>query len=305
VVILTRLSQSLPEAVALFEAKWGKELIRVSYGDAAAPPAELERAEVVLAYSMHAEEARSLAPRMKPLISRGVRVMAHWPEGAERQWGLRQDAGRLAAIVEYWNYGGAENMARMLGYLYGEVAGRQGVKVEAAESQLTAGIYHPKAKGPFATLAAYEQGYGARRRTGAARVGILFYHTNLKNGDMAHIDVLIAALEAKGLEPVAVFGWPPVVCEPLLMGPGGSAVEALFALNLGFAKPDDAALLARLNVHVMALMTTKQTRAEWLQSPHGIRTDQLALQVAAPERAGQRSRRRLRPRSGARTARRF
>ncbi len=281
IVILTRLSQTLPDALKIFEARWGRDKIVLSYGDATAPPADLDQADVVFAYSMHSEEARALAPRMRPLIARGVKVLGHWPEGAERHWGLKQDSARLEAAVEYWNYGGAGNMARLLAFL-------SGVAVETPERQIVTGIYHPGAPAPFASLDAYTQWYDAQNLVpkDASRVGILFYHTNLKNHDMAHIDALIAALEKHGLGAVAVFGWPPTLCEPLLIGPSGAAVDALFALNLGFAKPDDSEFLARLNVHVIGLMTTKQTRAEWLASPHGVRTDQLALQVSAPERAG-------------------
>lgn len=288
IVVLTRLSQSLPDALRLFEARWGAGRIALSYGDAAAPPADLDQADVVLAYSLHSEEARALAPHIQPLLSRGVKVLAHWPEGAERHWNLKQDPAQLQAAVDYWNFGGAGNMARLLAFLHTRVAGRPGVEVEPPERQLTTGIYHPRAPEPFASFEEYSRWYSEQRLVAAdaPKVGILFYHTNLKNRDMAHIDALIAGLESRGLGAVAVFGWPPTLCEPLLMGPSGSVVDALFALNLGFAKPDDAGFLARLNVHVIGLMTTRQSRREWLESPHGVRSDQLALQVSAPERAG-------------------
>lgn len=282
IVVLTRLSQTLPDAAKLFASRWGEDRIVLSYGDAAAPPADLDRADVILAYSLHSEEARTLAPRMKPLLARGVKVVAHWPEGAERHWGLRQDPAVLQQAVDYWLYGGVPNMARLLAFLHTRIAGRSGVPVEPPEKELTTGIYHPRAPAPFASLDTYLRWYGNNK----PKVGLLFYHTNLKNRDLAHIDALIGALERKGLGAVAVFGWPPASCEPLLIGPDGPAVEALFALNLGFAKPDDALFLERLNVHVLGLMTTRQAREEWFASPHGVQTAQLALQVAAPERAG-------------------
>ncbi len=288
IAVLTRLSQSLPQALERFEARWGTGRMVLSYGDAAAPPPDLERADVVFAYSLPSEEARRLAPRIRPLIARGVKVLAHWPEGAERHWKLRQDPALLEAALEYWNFGDPENMARLLAFLYARVAGRDGVEVEPPEPQMTTGIYHPRAPEPFGSLEEYLRWYHAQGnvKPEAPKVGILFYHTQLKNRDMAHIDTLIDAVERRGLGAVAVFGWPPTTCEPLLTGPSGSAVDVLFALNLGFARPDDAEFLARLNVHVIGLMVTRQTRSEWLASPHGILTSQLSLQVAAPERAG-------------------
>jgi len=288
IVILTRLSQALPDALRLFETRWGSKRIILSYGDAVAPPADLEQADVIFAYNLHSEEARLLAPRIRPLVARGVKILAHWPEGAQRYWNLQQDPTELQAAMEYCMYGGIENMARLLAFLYVRVAGRPGLKVDAPEPQVTAGIYHPRAPSPFTSLDAYLRWYAEQGLVpaNAPKAGILFYHTNLKNRDMAHIDALIAALERRGIGAVAVFGWPPTVCEPFLTGSGGTAVDVLFALNLGFAKPDDAEFLARLNVHVIDLMTTKQSRSEWLDSPHGLRPDQLALQVSAPERAG-------------------
>jgi cobaltochelatase CobN len=287
-VVLSRLSQSLPDALKLFESRWGKGRIALSFGDAAAPPADLDQADVIFTYSLHSGEVQLLAPRIRPLLERGVKVLAHWPEGAERHWGLKQDPAQVQAAIEYWTFGGAENMARLLAFLYTRIAGRPGVQVDPPERQLTTGIYHPRAASPFESYGAYSRWYAAQRLVppDAPKAGILFYHTNLKNRDMAHIDALIGALERHGLGAVAVFGWPPTLCEPLLATSSGPAVDVLFALNLGFAKPDDAEFLARLNVHVIGLMTTKQTRAEWLESPHGVRSDQLALQVSAPERAG-------------------
>ncbi|MGC8761509.1 MAG: cobaltochelatase subunit CobN [Bryobacteraceae bacterium] len=288
IVVLTRLSQVLPDALKLFEARWGSGRIALSYGDATAPPAGLDQADVVFAYSLHSEEARLLAPRIRPLLARGVKVLAHWPEGAERYWGLKQDLAQLQAAVDYWNFGGVENMARLLAFLHTNIGGRPGVKVDPPERQLTTGIYHPRAAAPFESYEAYARWYAEQRLAppDAPKVGILFYHTNLKTRDMAHIDALISALERHGLGAVAVFGWPPTLCEPLLMTSSGPAVDALFAFNLGFAKPDDAEFLARLNVHVIDLMTTKQSPREWLESPSGVRPDQLPLQVSAPERAG-------------------
>ncbi|MGB9606880.1 MAG: cobaltochelatase subunit CobN, partial [Bryobacteraceae bacterium] len=232
--------------------------------------------------------AARLAPQFRAAMARGVMVLAHWPEPALRFFGLRQDEQLLNAAVEYWTYGGPENIARLLAFLYVRVAGRGGIVVEPPVPTVTAGIYHPEASQPFVSLAAYLGWYRSHRSPAADAplVAVLFYQTHYKNRDTAHVDALIRAIERHGMIPLAVFGWPPDVAEPFLVKDGRCVAEGIFALNLGFARPADQEFLGRLNVHVVNLMTTRQAVSQWSESPQGLRSDQIAIQVAAPERAG-------------------
>lgn len=288
ITVLTRLNQMIPEAQQRFTERWGAGRIELRYGDFESPPPDWDRSEVIFTYLMPRETAARLAPQFRAAIARGAKVLAHWPEPALRHWDYPQDEGLVNAAAEYWSLGGAENVARCLAFLYAKVAGRSGIPVEAPVPAVTAGIYHPRAAQPFLALADYlkwrrEQELGPPE---APRLAVLFYHTNLKNRDTAHIDALVAAIEKRGLVPLAVFGWPPPVAEPFLVEDGKAAIDAAFALNLGFAKPSDTDFLTRLNVPVIDLMTTRQSRAEWARSAQGLQVDQLAIQVASPERAG-------------------
>lgn len=288
ITVLTRLTQALPDAEKRFVERWGAGHLRLLYGDFEAPPTGWDHADVIFTYLMPREAALRLAPQFQAAIARGTKVVAHWPEPALRYFGLKQDERLLEAAVEYWSQGGAENLARCLAFLYARVAHRAGIAVEPPEPSVTAGIYHPRASQPFVTLDAY---LSWRRTMGispvdAPAVAVLFYHTNLKNRDTAHIDALIRSIEQHGLVPIAVFAWPPPLAEPFLLREGKPVVEAALALNLGFTKPSDAEFLTRLNVHVIDLMTTRQTMTEWERSSQGLRSDQLAIQVASPERAG-------------------
>lgn len=288
ITVLTRLNRALPEAHRRFVERWGEGRIELRYGDFEAPPKDWDRSEVIFTYLMPREAAARLAPQFRQAIRRGAKVIAHWPEPAQRQFGLVQDEAVLQAAVEYWSLGGVENLARSLAYLYVKVGGRTGIAVEPPVAVPTVGIYHPEASEPFASLESFLE-WQARRKAfapDAPRVAILFYHTSLKSRDTEHIDALIAELEKRGMVPVPVFGWPPPEAEPFLMRNGAPAVEAAFALNLGFARPSDSEFLARLNVHVINLMTTRQSLEEWTRSAQGLQTDQLAIQVGAPERAG-------------------
>ena len=288
ITVLTRLNQVMPEAQRRFTERWGSDRIDLRYGDFESLPAEWDRSDVIFTYLMPRDAAIRLAPQFRAAIGRGAKVVAHWPEPALRHWDLAQDEHLVNAAIEYWRFGGAENIARCLAFLYARVAGRTGIPVEAPVPAVTVGIYHPRALQPFGTLDEYLDWHRRLRLVPehAPRVAVLFYHTSLKNRDTAHIDALIAAIERRGLVPVPVFGWPPPLAEPLLFRNGEPAVEAAFALNLGFAKPSDTEFLTRLNVHVIDLMTTRQGLAEWTRSSQGLRSDQLAIQVASPERAG-------------------
>jgi len=288
IAVLTRLNQVMPEAEKRFIERWGAQRIRLVYGDFEAPPEGWDRAEVIFTYLMPREAASRLGPQFRAAIARGAKVLAHWPEPASRYFGLSQDERLLNAAVEYWTYGGAENIARCLAFLYVRLGGRQDIVVEPPEPTATVGIYHPRAPSVFLSLDAYLE-WHRRLRTVPANapvVGVLFYHTHLKSRDTGHIDALIAAIEQHGMIPLAVFGWPPPVAEPFLTRDGRCVAEGIFALNLGFARPADQEFFNRLNVHVINLMTTRQSRQQWLEAPQGLRSDQLGLQVAAPERAG-------------------
>ncbi|MEN6532436.1 MAG: cobaltochelatase subunit CobN, partial [Bryobacteraceae bacterium] len=286
--VLTRFNQVMPEAYKRFVERWGPERIDLRYGDFESPPTEWDRSEVIFTYLMPRESTIRLAPQFKAAIARGAKVVVHWPEPALRHWDFAQDEQLVETAAEYWRLGGAENVARCLAFLYSKVAKRSGLTVEPPEQVATAGIYHPRAEGPFVNPDEYLEWHRGLHvvPTDAPRVAVLFYPTNLKSRDIAHIDALIAAIEKHGLVPVPVFGWPPSVAEPLLFRNGDPVVDAVFALNLGFARPSDAEFLSRLNVHVIDLMTTRQSLAEWAQSAQGLRLDQLAIQVASPERAG-------------------
>ncbi len=286
--VLTRLNQAVPEGYERFVARWGGGRIDLRYGDFESPPPDWDRSEVIFTYLMPREAAERLAPQFRAAVARGAKVVAHWPEPALRHWDLKQDESLVDAAVEYWAQGGPDNIARCLAFLFSKVAGRPGLPVEPPVPAVTVGIYHPRAPQPFLTLDSYLEWHRDLRIVApdAPRAAVLFYQTNLKSRDTAHIDALIASIEKRGMLPVAVFGWPPPMAEPLLLRDGQPAVDLVFALNFGFAQPADAEFLARLNVHVIDLMTTRQTLAEWSESPQGLRMDQLAIQVAAPERAG-------------------
>ena len=121
---------------------------------------------------------------------------------------------------------------------------------------------------------------------GAPLAGILFYQTNYKVHDLEHIDALIAALEKRGIGAVPVFGWPVPELAPLLGEPGRSPLRLLYSFNLGFAQTSDSETLERYGLHVIDLMTSRDSYEVWSKSAFGITPERLSTQVALPEIAG-------------------
>ena len=173
--------------------------------------------------------------------------------------------------------------------LYRASGGEKAVDVpEPAPPEANAGIYHPRADRPFASLAEYLTWYQAQALVppGAPLVGILFYSNNYKFGDLAHIRALVERLEREQIGAVPVFGWPLESLRPYLTVEGRSPLRALMAFSLGFTQTQDVTELERYGVPVMNLLVTRESAAEWDASSNGIAPDRISTQLNSPERAG-------------------
>lgn len=288
VAIYTSNPQLLPEALARFEQEHGKGLIDLTVINAATPPERVARARVIYAYLMNAALYDRFNAAAHQAVRSGAVLMAQPPDIADHRWQLKPDAQASATAFRYFDSGGADNFASFLAYCYRLGGGSRTIAVPAPVQHLTKGIYHPAAKEPFESLDAYLTWYRAQGRipAGAPLAGILFYQTNYKVRDLAHIDALIAALEHQGIGAVAIFGWPVPALAPWMGEPGKSPLRLLYAFNLGFAQTSDSEMLARYGLHVIGLMTTRDDRDGWTKSPAGITPERLSTQVALPEIAG-------------------
>ena len=214
--------------------------------------------------------------------------MAQPPDIAEHRWQVKPDVKASASAYEYWYNGGVDNLSAFLAYCYKLGGGERPVAVPAPQQHVVKGIYHPGADRPFESLGDYLAWYRARRLVpdSAPLAGILFYQTNYKVHDLEHIDALIAALEKRGIGAVPVFGWPVPELAPLLGEPGRSPLRLLYSFNLGFSQASDSETLERYGLHVIDLMTSRDSYETWSKSAFGITPERLSTQVALPEIAG-------------------
>ena len=272
VAVYTSNPQQLPDALREFERVNGSGLIDLVVMDADTPPEKVAGARVIYAYLMNAAMYAQFAPAALKAVAAGSVVMAQPPDIAEHRWQVKPDVKASASAYEYWDNGGVDNLSAFLAYCYKLGGGEKRIAVPAPERHVVKGIYHPRAAKPFESLGDYLAWYRAQRLVpeNAPLAGILFYQTNYKVHDLEHIDALISALEKRGIGAVPVFGWPVPALTPLLGEPGRSPLRLLYSFNLGFAQTSDSETLERYGLHVIDLMTSRDSYEAWSKSAFGI-----------------------------------
>ncbi len=146
-----------------------------------------------------------------------------------------------------------------------------------------------------ATLDDWRQRADASRPTAA----VLFYRAHLLSGNLAFVDALAEALEAKGLNALPVFtsslrvldGDTPAALR-LIDGSADVIVSTLsFALGEvnagGITRPDDhIPVFERLGVPIVQAMASGLPREGWEVSRRGLTAMETAINVAVPELDG-------------------
>ena len=288
VAVYTSNPQQLPDALQEFERVNGAGLIDLVVIDAGTPSEKVASARVVYAYLMNAALYAQFADAAHKAAAAGAAILAQPPDIAEHRWQVRPDAKASAEVYEYWNNGGIDNLSAFLAYCYRAGGGERRIVVPPPQQHVVKGIYHPRATRPFETLDEYLVWYRTQKLvpdTGPL-AGILFYQTNYKVHDLEHIDALVAALEKHGIGVVPVFGWPVPELAPYLGEPGRSPLRLLYSFNLGFAQNSDSATLEQYGLHVIDMMTSRDSYEVWSRSVFGITPERLSTQVAMPEIAG-------------------
>lgn len=135
-------------------------------------------------------------------------------------------------IAAYWANRSVENDAALIGYLTARVLGRPGgTAVPPPVVYPVTGFYHPDAPGLFPDRRTFLAWY-AKRPSGHAydpakpTLGISSHRGSYQQQNLAHIDALIAAAEAKGANAVALLQKGGVDFTPLMDG-GRPVVDVL------------------------------------------------------------------------------
>ncbi|MFQ3582645.1 MAG: cobaltochelatase subunit CobN [Chloracidobacterium sp.] len=206
----------------------------------------------------------------------------------------------IAAIfLTYCVAGGAANYAQGLRYLADGILGTSfGFAPPVAVPMY--GLYHPDAADHEATarldVATFARTYW-REAVGPV-VGLLFYRAYWQSQDLAVVDALVRALEARGCRPLPVFCYslrdtPP---ETLLAYLGHQARADVIISLLSYALADivhgqrltraagpGLDVLAQLGVPVIQGLTVRASQAEWAASSSGLSPLDAAMKVVMAE----------------------
>jgi cobaltochelatase CobN len=154
-------------------------------------------------------------------------------------------------------------------------------------------IHHPAAHENFRRMTAYRKWYAARSAYNPQNpwVGILFYGTTLKPGQVEAADALIRKLEKSGFNVLPCFGPVSMLLADYLEPVSGKApVDMVLAFSMKFSSGINdqiRAAVKALNVPVFNVIRPfGETIDQWRKNPVGLGPMETVWAVATPEFSG-------------------
>ncbi|MCC6536054.1 MAG: cobaltochelatase subunit CobN, partial [Bryobacterales bacterium] len=285
-VIVIRNSQTMPAALGQFSAKFGADACDCLIAGEDVAAERLAAARVIFLEHPTAAFLVKHKETVLAAVRRGARLVTDVPEVVQRGWGIEPSAALTRRLLPYWQNGGEENMLSFLTAVWQEAGGPRTVTVPPPLEAQRQGVYHPDAPRLFASLKEYLGWYRQTHPKAGELVTVNFFHTYLKNRDMAVVDALLHELEARGLAAAGVVGWPHHTLESVFATPPDDPVRVMLTFTLSLAKPEDAGVLEKQNAHVINLMTTRDSYAEWESSERSVAAGRVASLLGTPERMG-------------------
>lgn len=287
VVLVLHNSVVLPQALAMFQAKYGAQACDcVITSEESMTPELLQRGGVLFMEHPRDELLDRLRTAALAGVKRGLKITSDTPEIVQRAWDVEMSASLYQQLNAYWQNGGEENMLAFLTVLYKEAGGPKNIDVPAPLIVAQQGVYHPDAPRLFPNLREYLVWYRSAKPTQGALATVNFYNSYLKNRDMAFIDAQIRELEKQGLASAGVMGWPHNSLEQVFETPANDPVKVMLAMTLSISRPEDRVLLEKQNTHVTSLMVTELSYTEWVASDRGITPGRINSSVVGPESVG-------------------
>jgi cobaltochelatase CobN len=210
---------------------------------------------------------------------------------------------RISGLVfDYLIRGGVANFVNLATFLSQVCSGIE-TNVAPPQDLPWEGVYHPEAP-PGDNAAAW---LAARHQPEAPTIGMLFYRAQWISGDLAFVDELIRAIEARGCNVMPVFsftlrddvtaddGLPPAFRHYLLDADGRSRVDVLITtlsfsgarVRLSEGPTQSAGLMldamGRLDMPVVQAILAAVSRRQWEASNLGLAPQDAAMKVMLPE----------------------
>ncbi|MDY7579549.1 cobaltochelatase subunit CobN [Herbaspirillum sp. RTI4] len=202
----------------------------------------------------------------------------------------------------YFQAGGSVNLAQLLRYLSDHLL-LSGLGYLPAQPLPDHGIYHPDLE-QGASSADWRAAHAEQGKSQRPAVGIVFYRAHWISGNTRFIDVLIDALEQRGMNALPVFtsslrhgadsGVPTALryfldsddaSQPLIDVLINTTAFAMGDINAGGTTTPgwSVALLEQLNLPVLQAIASGMTQAAWEQSARGMNPLDAAMNVVLPE----------------------
>ncbi|HID20717.1 MAG TPA: cobaltochelatase subunit CobN [Methanophagales archaeon] len=198
-------------------------------------------------------------------------------------------------VEEYWDNGGIENVRRLLTYIGVEFCGINAT-IEEPLSTLLEGIYHPDSEKLFENLTEYLDWYKAtgKYHPYEPTIGIAFYDSHYKTGDINIENRIISKLEERGLNTIPTFlnYKNPDMINKYFIRANETIIDAIISLRCfrfyGRAPEKGISELKRLKVPVInAMIDYSMTPEEWRESKEGVAAARVPYTIAQPELDGQ------------------
>jgi len=285
-VFVLKSSQLAPKAFRTAMEQIGPDACDCTLTGETVDPARIARTRLLFLEHPTAELLARLKPVALDAIRRGLIVVTDAPESVQRAWGVDLPYAPASRMMPYWQNGGEENLVGFFLWGYKLAGGDTSLSVPEPKEVPRSGVYHPSAPRSFRDLTSYLEWYRKAKPGLGALAVVTIYPTFVNKGDTAFIDALLVQLEKEGLAAAAVYGWPHNTLEGVLRTPPEDPVKVMLAFTLSIPRPGDAVALEKQNVHVINLMITRESYAEWAAGVRGITIDRISSSVAAPERLG-------------------
>ncbi|MDR2349067.1 MAG: cobaltochelatase subunit CobN [Deltaproteobacteria bacterium] len=200
--------------------------------------------------------------------------------------GYRETYTRLLA-------GGRENFRSVLKIFHNRATGGN-LEIEPVVPQPHDGVYHPDLPG-YPSLEEYlEKKVDPAKPT----VGLFFHNVYRLNGNLAHVDALIRAIEAKGANALPVFhlrhrdrelendGVVKVAEKFFKDAEGKTRIDVLLSamsFSMTLSIPETMDLYPTLGVPVLQATVCFSPREVWRESVQGLPTPDVSMSAAQPE----------------------
>jgi cobaltochelatase CobN len=285
-VFLLKNSQVAPDAMRAFQARFPRSACDCVIVNETVTAERLKKARVLFLEHPSTPFLDQMKTAALEAVGAGARIVTDVPEMVQRAWGIEPDLRLTRRLMPYWQNGGPENMLGFFLTAFQEAGGPKDLAIAPPIETPKTGVYHPDAPKIFPDLTAYLQWYRAAKPGMGKLAAVSFFPTYLNKGDVAFVDALLRELEKRGLAAAGVFGWPHHTLENVFATPPDDPLKVLLASTLSLSKPEDLAFTEKHNVHIIGILTTRNSYAEWAASDRGVTPERVQSSLSDPERTG-------------------